>query len=250
MQWKTLRMIRTQVRTTRPSFEESCGAVRSGVTPPPPSFRHVACATQQARETEAGRGDGVPTKAEKSRVEGRHKRTCGAASDLAAFKQQTLGEELKTRRDKALAAFQTPWLVETERELHKLTRTLERSALNQERRASMEAYREVLQDELRQFHQNYGTAGCQFALEQRKRSCVALGLLKKEQRHLVTSLFHVLPTEDEVGESSRSEDHGDDSTTYEESVGQIIRKSGVVPPPRWRPRWRRIQDGVREGPGV
>ena len=64
--------------------------------------------------------------------------------DLAAFRQQTLGEELKTRRERALAAFQTPWLVETERELHKLTRTLERSALNQERRTSMEAYREVL----------------------------------------------------------------------------------------------------------
>ena len=141
--------------------------------------------------------------------------------DLAAFKQQTLREELKTRRERALAAFQTPWLVETERELHKLTRTLERSALNQERRASMEAYREVLRDKLRQFHQNYGTAGCQFALEQRKRSCVALGLLKKEQRRLVTSLFHVLPTEDEFGESSRSEDHGDDSTTYEESVDSI-----------------------------
>ena len=85
----------------------------------------------------------------------------------------------------------------------------------------MEAYREVLQDKLRQFHQNYGTAGCQFALEQRKRSCVALGLLKKEQRRLVTTLFQFLPTEDEFGESSRLEDHGDDSTTYEESVDSI-----------------------------
>jgi len=53
--------------------------------------------------------------------------------DLATFRQQTLGEELKTRRERALAAFQTPWLAETERELHKLTRTLERSALNQEK---------------------------------------------------------------------------------------------------------------------
>ena len=32
--------------------------------------------------------------------------------------------------------------------------------------------------------------------------------------------------------------------------GSISSKSGVVPPPRWRPRWRRIQYGVREGPGV
>lgn len=56
------------------------------------------------------------------------------------------------------------------------------------------------------------------ALDQRKRSCVALRLLKKEHRHLVTSLFEVLPTEAELGESSQSQDHGDDNTTNEESV--------------------------------
>lgn len=60
--------------------------------------------------------------------------------DLAAFRQQTLREDFKTRRERALAAFQTPWLQETGQELHKLARTLQGSALSRERRASMEAY--------------------------------------------------------------------------------------------------------------
>ena len=83
---------------------------------------------------------------------------------------------------------------------------------------SMEAYREVLQDKLRPFHQNYGTADCFFALDERKRSCVTLGLLKNEQKRLVTSLFQVLPTEDDLGESFRSDGHGNGSTTCKESV--------------------------------
>ena len=137
-------------------------------------------------------------------------------NDLTAFRQQTLQEDLQRKRETALGTFQTPWQLAMEQELHKLTRTLEMSDMNQERRTSMEAYREVLQDKLRQFHQNYGTAGCYFALEQRKQSCVTMGLLKKEQRFLVTSLFQVLPTEDESGESFRSDGHRDGSTTYKE----------------------------------
>ena len=72
--------------------------------------------------------------------------------DLAAFRQQTFREDLKTRRERALEAFQTPWLQQTKQELRTLARTLQGSALSRERRASMEAYHEVLQDKLRQFH--------------------------------------------------------------------------------------------------
>ena len=149
-------------------------------------------------------------------------------NDLAGFRQQTLHEDLKRKRERALAAFQTPWLLEMEQELHKLTWTLETSDMNQERSMSMEAYREVLQDKLTRFHQNYGTAGCHFALEQRKRSCVTLGLLKKEQRFLVTSLFQVLPTEDESGESFRSDGHRDGSTTHKESLDAAPSITGTL----------------------
>ena len=72
--------------------------------------------------------------------------------DLAAFRQQTFREDLKTRRERALAAFQTPWLQQTKQKLRKLARKLQGSALSRERRATMEAYHEVLQDKLRQFH--------------------------------------------------------------------------------------------------
>ena len=133
--------------------------------------------------------------------------------DLATFRQQTLREDLKTRRERAFAEFQTPCLQETAQELHKFARTLQGSALSRERGACVEAYRQVLQDKVRQFHQNHGTASCQLALDQRKRSCVALGLLKKEHRHLVTSLLQVLPIEEDLGKSSRSEDHRNDTTT-------------------------------------
>ena len=144
----------------------------SDVPPTPPSFSHVASATQRARQTEAGRGSGVPTQETllSKGVAREHvalpprdtlepMRT-QIENDLTAFRQQTLQENLKTKRERALAAFQTLWLLEMEQELHKLTKTLETSGMNQERRASMEAYREVLQDKLRQLHPNYGTAGC------------------------------------------------------------------------------------------
>jgi len=48
-------------------------------------------------------------------------------NNLTAFRQQTLQEDLKRKRERALAAFQTPWLLEMKKELHKLTRTLETS---------------------------------------------------------------------------------------------------------------------------
>ena len=67
----------------------------------------------------------------------------------------------------------------------------------------MEAYREVLQDKLKNVHRNAGTINCEFALEQRKRWCVAQGLLRKDDRRLVVSLFQTLPTEDD-GESLAS----------------------------------------------
>ena len=35
-------------------------------------------------------------------------------NDLAGFRQQTLQEDLKRKRERALAAFQTPWLLEME----------------------------------------------------------------------------------------------------------------------------------------
>ena len=66
----------------------------------------------------------------------------------------------------------------------------------------MEAHREVLQDKMKNHHLNLGTLKCKFALEECRRWCCAEGLLRKEHRYLVTSLFQTLPTIAELGESS------------------------------------------------
>jgi len=61
----------------------------------------------------------------------------------------------------------------------------------------------LLQERLKQHHQNLGfNLDCTIALEERKRACVALGLLSEEHRDLVTTLFQTLPTADEVVEPS------------------------------------------------
>ena len=60
------------------------------------------------------------------------------------------------------------------------------SSVGSKTRASMEAYRQVLQDKLKSHHENLGTIKC--ALEARRRWCCAEGLLKKEDRHLLTTV--------------------------------------------------------------
>ncbi|KAL9982936.1 hypothetical protein ACROYT_G005051 [Oculina patagonica] len=122
--------------------------------------------------------------------------------DLDEGRVQAQREELLTKRNRAKEAFKAPWLQETERELHQCTTTLP-SVSDRARRASMEAYREVLQDKIKSHHYNLGTLKCEFALEERRRWCCAEGLLKKEHRHLVTSLFQILPIIEDLGESSQ-----------------------------------------------
>lgn len=123
--------------------------------------------------------------------------------DLANFRRQSLREELAARRKKARDAFQVPWLQSTERELHETTTKLLQVDLDGQTRASLEAYQDVLQEKLKNHHQNLGfNLDCMIALEERKRACVALGILSKEHRDLVTTLFQTLPTVQELGETS------------------------------------------------
>ena len=109
-----------------------------------------------------------------------------------------------TKRQRAKEAFKTPWLQASKRELHSCTKTLN-SKIDKERRRSMEAYREHLQDKLKNHHQKLGTIKCELALEQRKRSCCVDGLLRKEHRHVVKSLFQLLPTVTELREPSQGQ---------------------------------------------
>ncbi len=124
-------------------------------------------------------------------------------ADLSEFRRQALREELVARRRKARDAFQLPWLQSTERELHETTTKLLQVDLDGQTRASLEAYQDLLQEKLKNHHQNLGfNLDCTIALEERKRACVALGILSKEHRDLVKTLFQTLPTIQELGEPS------------------------------------------------
>ena len=126
--------------------------------------------------------------------------------DLADFRRQSLREELIAKRTKARQAFQGPWLQSTEKELHDTNTKLLSTGLDEQTRKSLEAYQAVLQDKLKKHHSNLGfNLDCAIAVEERKRRCVALGLLTKEHRDLVTTLFQTLPT---AGESSQETPKG------------------------------------------
>ena len=70
--------------------------------------------------------------------------------------------------------------------------TLE-SSITPDMRDSMDALRETLEEKLKDHHNNLGTLGCQEALAERKKVCVELGLLTKEDQHMVKTLFEALP---------------------------------------------------------
>ena len=77
----------------------------------------------------------------------------------------------------------------------------------------MQAYREVLQDKLKNFHRILGTLNCEFALDGRRRWCVSQGLLKKDQRHLVANLFQCLSIAEDVCESIETEENGNEGAS-------------------------------------
>ena len=97
---------------------------------------------------------------------------------------------------------------------------------------SLAAYREVLEDKLKNHHRNLGTLGSCEALQERKRVCVSLGVLQNSHEHLVKSVFAALPIPEELGESSVSatqheeecaqEDPGDHTGDQNCSTGQAV----------------------------
>ena len=60
-------------------------------------------------------------------------------------------------------------------------------------KASMMEPKELFEYELKNQHRNLGTLGCKEALSERKRLCIELGLLQKEDQDMVKSLFEALP---------------------------------------------------------
>ena len=135
------------------------------------------------------------------------------ANDLGVHRREALRDEMKRKMQRAVEAFENPWLVRTEKELQECTVKLTGSSIDQENRASMQAYLDVLQDKLKNFHRNLGTINCEFALDGRRRWCVSQGLLKKDQRHLVTNLFQCLPIVEDACESIGTEQDGNEAAS-------------------------------------
>ena len=112
-------------------------------------------------------------------------------NDLAIHEQMTARADRKEKK-RAREAFQSAWLRNTERELNECMVTLE-SSIMLDMRDSMDALCEILEEKLKDHHNNLGTLGCQEALAERKKVCVELGLLRKENQHMVKTLFEALP---------------------------------------------------------
>ena len=80
------------------------------------------------------------------------------ARDLERFTRAQAVAEQETRRQAARKAFEGAWLKETEKELQDCVRRLH-STQHPLTRNSLEAYREVLEDKLKNHHKNLGTLG-------------------------------------------------------------------------------------------
>ena len=120
------------------------------------------------------------------------------ARDLERFAHARAVAEQDARRQAARKVFEGAWLKETEKELHDCVRRF-LCIQHPPTRHSLEAYREVLEDKLKNHHKNLGTLGSKEALEERRRTCVSLGLLDRGHQHLVKCVFEALPTEEELG---------------------------------------------------
>ena len=157
------------------------------------------------------------------------------ARDLERFARAQTVAEQDARRQAARKAFEGAWLKETEKELQDCVRRL-LSTQHPPTRNSLEAYREVLEDKLKNHHKTLGTLGSKEALEERRRTCVSLGLLDRGRQHLVKCVFEALPTEEELGPlptSSHQKAGGTQAGTSSESDDE--RSLFITPLPRVAP---------------
>jgi len=113
--------------------------------------------------------------------------------ELAEFEEQQLEKERENRKKRAKQVFESQWLQATEKEFQDCMVAL-RTSLDTDMKASMNLFRELLQDKLRSHHRNLGTLGCVEPLAERKRVCRELGLLQEKDQDSVSSLYEPLPT--------------------------------------------------------
>ena len=70
---------------------------------------------------------------------------------------------------------------------------------------NLKTYVEVLCDKLKLHHKSLETYNTTEAIEERRRVCVDLGILRQQDQHLVKCVQEPLPTTDELNEVTQTE---------------------------------------------
>ena len=167
--------------------------------------------------------------------------------DLQRFNDAQAAAQKELRLERARKAYEGDWLRSTEKELRDCVKSI-LTCVDPEMQKSLTAYREVLEDKLKNHHRNLGTLGCCEALQETQRVCVFLGVIRNSHQHLVKSVLTALPTPEELGESSVSatqheegcvqEDPGDHTTVDQNcSTGEAVddddERIFITPVPSW-----------------
>ena len=96
------------------------------------------------------------------------------------------------RCDKARRAFEGRWLRETEKELQDCVEK-SHQVRDPYLSANMKAHFKILCDKLKNNHKSLGTYNTVEVIEERRRTCVDLGILRLQDQHLVKSVQGLLP---------------------------------------------------------
>ena len=160
------------------------------------SLREKGVSTQSAELLPTNPDSAIPTQLE---------------DELAMLRQEAIEEEKELEKSNAEDAYKSRWLRQTEKELHDCVEKC-KNTRDPHLSANMQAYQELLCDKLKLHHQSLGTYNTVEAIEQRRRACVELGILREQDRHLVTNVNGPLPTSSQqeggtpTGTASESED--------------------------------------------
>ena len=105
---------------------------------------------------------------------------------------EQVAHQEQDRREKTRRAFEGTWIRATEVELKDCYDKYQSSS-DPTFRANVKAWMKVLCDKLKMHHKSLGTFNTAEAVQERIKVCTALGLLREEQQHLVTSVAERLP---------------------------------------------------------
>ena len=135
------------------------------------------------------------------------------ARDLERFAGARTVAEQDTRCQASRKAFEGAWLKETEKELQDCVRQLH-STQYPLTRNSLEAYREIFEDKLKNQHKKLGTLGSKEALEERRRTCVSLGLIARQGRGFLPTRSQQKVRGTQAGAASESDDETNEFVHY------------------------------------